>query len=47
MAHEHYEGVVIVILESNRWVIDDFVSMYENDELLPLSDGYSECKGGQ
>jgi len=36
-----------VILESNRWVIDDFVSMYENDELLRLSDGYPQCKDGQ
>jgi hypothetical protein len=42
-----YEGVVTVIQESNRWVIDDFVSMYENDELIRLSDGYPECKGGQ
>lgn len=47
VAQERYEGVVTVILESNRWVIDDFVSMYENDELLRLSDGYSECKDGQ
>jgi hypothetical protein len=46
MAHERYEGVVTVILESNRWVIDDFVS-FENDELLRLSDGYPECKSGQ
>ena len=47
VAQERYEGVVTVILESNRWVIDDFVSMYENDELLRLSDGYPQCKGGQ
>jgi hypothetical protein len=46
-SHERYEGVATVILENNRWVVDDFVSMYENDELLRLSDGYSNCKGGQ
>ena len=43
----HPEGVVTAILENNRWVIDDFVAMYGNDELLRLSDGYPECKGGQ
>jgi hypothetical protein len=47
VAQERYEGVVTVILESNRWVIDDFVSLYGNDELFRLSDGYPECKGGQ
>jgi hypothetical protein len=41
------EGDVSVILENDRWVIDDYISMYENDELLRLSAGYSECKGGQ
>lgn len=46
-AQERYEGVVTVILENNRWVIDDFVPMYGNDELLRLSDGFSVCKGGQ
>ena len=46
-SHERYEGVVTVILENNRWVIDDFVAMYANDELLRLSDGYLECKRGQ
>jgi hypothetical protein len=44
---ERYEGVVTLIQENNRWVVDDFVSMYENDELHRLSDGYRECKGGQ
>ncbi|HXX18982.1 MAG TPA: hypothetical protein VEJ46_06235 [Candidatus Acidoferrum sp.] len=48
VAHERYEGVATVILEHNRWVIDDYVAMYENDELLRLSEGFpEECKGGQ
>ena len=42
-----FEGVVTAILENNRWVIDDCVAMYENDELQRLSAGYSACKGGQ
>jgi hypothetical protein len=42
----HFEGVATVILENNRWVLDDFVAMYENDELQRLSDGYTECKDG-
>ena len=46
-SYEHYEGVVTAILENKRWVIDDFVAMYGNDELLRLSDGYLECKGGR
>jgi hypothetical protein len=41
------EGDVTVILEDGRWVIDDYVAMYENDELRRLSGGYPECKGGQ
>jgi hypothetical protein len=41
------EGDVTAILENNRWVIDDYVAMYENDELRRLSAGYSECKGGK
>jgi len=41
------EGDVTAILENGRWVIDDYVAMYENDELHRLSAGYSECKGGQ
>jgi hypothetical protein len=45
--NEHYEGVTTAILENNRWVIDDFVGLYGNDELLRLSNGYPECKGGQ
>ena len=44
---DHFDGVATVILENSRWLIDDFVAMYENDELLRLSAGYSECKGGQ
>lgn len=46
-SYDHFEGVVTAILENNRWVIDDFVAMYENDELLRLSGRYPECKGGQ
>jgi hypothetical protein len=45
-SYDHWEGVVTTILENNRWVIDDFVSMYRNDELFRLSSGYPECKGG-
>ena len=41
------EGDVTAILENNRWVIDDYVAMYENDELERLSAGYTQCKGGQ
>ena len=46
-SYHHYEGDVTAILENHRWVIDDYVAMYENDELQRLSAGYSECKGGQ
>ena len=46
-SYEHYEGVVTVILENNRWVIGDFVALYEHDDLVRLSDGYPQCKGGQ
>jgi hypothetical protein len=46
-SYEHYEGLVTVIRENGRFVIDDFVALYENDALLHLSDGYRECKGGQ
>lgn len=41
------EGDVTAILENGRWVIDDYVAMYGNDELRHLSAGYPECKGGQ
>jgi hypothetical protein len=41
------EGDVTAILENNRWVIDDYVTMYMNDDLQRLSVGYSECKGDQ
>jgi hypothetical protein len=41
------EGDVTVVLENGRWVIDDYVAMYENDELTRLSAGYSECKDGR
>ena len=45
--YDHYDGVATAILENSRWVIDDYVAMYENDELLRLSDGFPQCKGGQ
>jgi hypothetical protein len=41
------EGNVTVVLQNGQWVIDDYVAMYENDELSRLSAGYSECKGGR
>jgi hypothetical protein len=41
------DGDVTAVLENNRWVIDDYVAMYENDDLQHLSAGYSQCKGGQ
>jgi hypothetical protein len=41
------EGDVTAILEDNRWVIDDYVTMYKNDDLQHLSAGYSQCKGDQ
>lgn len=41
------EGDVTVILEDKRWVIDDYIAMYENDDLRRLSAGYSECKAGK
>jgi hypothetical protein len=47
VAQERYEGVVTVIPENDRWVVDDYVAMYENDELDRLSHGYAQCKGGQ
>lgn len=46
-SYDHYEGLVTVILENGRFVIDDFVALSENDALLRLSDGYPECKSGQ
>jgi hypothetical protein len=41
------EGDVKVVLANGRWLIDDYVAMYENDELDRLSAGYSECKAGR
>lgn len=41
------EGDVTAVLENGRWVIDDYVAMYENDDLSRLSDGHSECKDGR
>jgi len=40
------EGVVTVILENGRWVIEDYVAMYGNDDLQRLSAGYPQCQGG-
>ena len=45
-SNDHYEGVVTAILENGRWVIDDYMAMYANDDLQRLSAGYPECKGG-
>ena len=42
-----FEGNVTVVLENGRWVIDDYVGMYENDELSRLSAGYSQCRDGR
>ncbi|WP_263410445.1 hypothetical protein [Terriglobus tenax] len=41
------QGDATVVLENNRWVIDDYVAMYENDALEHLSAGYSVCKDGR
>jgi hypothetical protein len=41
------EGDVTAILKNGRWVIDDYVAMYENDALHRLSAGYPECKDGK
>ena len=46
-SYDQYEGDITVLLENTRWVIDDYVAMYENDELRRLSAGYPACKGGQ
>jgi len=45
--YDYAEGVASTILENNRWVIDDFVATYENDEKRHLADGYPECKEGR
>ena len=43
----HYEGLVTVILENHRWVVDDFLPLDENNELWRLSDRYPVvCKDG-
>lgn len=42
--YEHYRGVVTAVLENGRWVVDDYVAMYENDDLRRLSNGYPQCK---
>jgi hypothetical protein len=44
--YEHYEGVVAVVLEDHRYVIDDFVALGVTP-LVRLSDGYAGCQGGQ
>jgi hypothetical protein len=44
--YEHYEGVATVVLEEDRYVIDDFVALGVTP-LARLSDGYAGCKGGQ
>jgi hypothetical protein len=42
--YDHFRGVVTAILENSRWVVDDYVAMYENDDLQRLSSGYAVCK---
>jgi hypothetical protein len=44
--YEHYEGVVTVILEGDRFVVDDFLPLGVTP-LRRLSDGYPDCKGGE
>ena len=44
--YEHYEGVVTVILEGDRFVVDDFAAL-DVTHLTRLSDGYAECKGSE
>ena len=46
-SYYYTEGDIIVIRENKRWVVDDYVAMYENDELERLSAGYPQCKAGQ
>lgn len=41
------QGDVTAILVNGRWAIDDYVAMYENDDLSRLSAGYSACKDGR
>jgi len=51
-AYEHYEGIVTVIREDGRFVIDDYVPLADDDRsgelnpTEPLSKGYAECKDG-
>ena len=45
--YEYYEGVVTVILENGRFVVDDFVAMDGTKSINRLSDGYPECKVGR
>ena len=45
-SYEHYEGIVTVILEGGRFVIDDFTPL-DLTRPIRLSDGYAECKAGQ
>jgi hypothetical protein len=45
-SYDHYQGVVTVIFENGRFVVDDFMAL---DDAIPpqrLSDGYPHCKGG-
>jgi hypothetical protein len=41
------EGNVTVVRENDRWLVDDYLAMYSNDELNRLSAGYSQCKDGR
>ena len=44
---DEMQGNATVIVEKGRWVVDDYVAMYENDRLVHLSDGYPQCKDGR
>jgi|GEM_PF-2745722 len=46
-AYEHYEGIVEVISEDNRFVIDDYVALGDYKPGRRLSEGFSECQGGK
>jgi hypothetical protein len=44
-AYEHYEGIVTVISEEHRFVIDDYVPVDDYEPGRRLSEGFSECQG--
>jgi hypothetical protein len=46
-SYDHYEGILTVILENDRFVIDDFVALDDCTPLHRLADGFPQCKGGR